>query len=67
MKIKPLYTIGEVAEILRLSTETVRNLVVDGHLEGEKIGNKWYVTLAGLQARANVWESIMLADAHGDD
>ena len=45
-----LYTVDEVADILRLSAETVRDYIHDGHIRGMKVGNRWRVSEEALTA-----------------
>jgi excisionase family DNA binding protein len=44
-----LYTVSEVAELLKVSPKTVRTYLISGKLEGFKIGDKWRVTEIALQ------------------
>ncbi len=67
MIIKALYSIREVADMLGMSLEKVRNMIDEGHLDTEKIGGWHYIPLATLQARPAVWESIMLRSAYVDE
>jgi len=44
-----MYRIDEVAEILRVSGETVRTWAKDGKLEGFKIGRTWRISRESLE------------------
>lgn len=43
-----VYTVEEVAKILRVSTATVRRLLKAGEIEGFPVGNQWRVTQEAL-------------------
>jgi excisionase family DNA binding protein len=43
-----LLTLGEAAEVLRLSTRTVREYVKRGEIRGKIIGNRWRFRRADL-------------------
>jgi excisionase family DNA binding protein len=45
-----LLTLREAAEVLRLSTRTVREYVQRGEIEGRIIGGRWRFRRAGLDA-----------------
>lgn len=45
-----LLTIREAAEVLRLSTRTVREYVHRGEIKGRMIGNRWRFRRADLDA-----------------
>lgn len=45
-----VYTIEEVAQILKVSVSTVRNLIDRGELKAFKVGNQWRVKKEDLQA-----------------
>jgi excisionase family DNA binding protein len=45
-----LLTLREAAEVLRLSTRTVRNYVKCGEIRGKIIGNRWRFRRADLDA-----------------
>lgn len=38
------YTLREAAEIMHVSYQTVRKLVLSGKLRAQKVGRMWYVT-----------------------
>jgi len=38
-----LYTLEEVADILRVSVQTVRRMIADGELQAKKIRGQWRV------------------------
>ena len=43
-----VYTIEEVAKILKVSQMTVRRLIDEGELEAFKVGNQWRITKEAL-------------------
>ncbi len=45
-----VYTLEEVAEILKISVSTVRNLIDRGELKAFKAGNQWRVRKEDLDA-----------------
>ena len=45
-----LYSIKEVAGILRVSTKTIRRWVASGELTAHRIGRQWRISDADLQA-----------------
>ncbi len=67
MVIKPLYSLGEVAELIGWSKRKVYYHVSRGHLEATKRGRKWYMPLSTLRGMTDVWESIELRDLYSDD
>ena len=46
---KRLLSVQEVADDLRVTTETVRNLIRRGELDGVRVGRLWRVTKASVQ------------------
>ena len=50
MTVGPLYTVKEVAEMLRLNPDTVRDFLQRGSLRGYKIGGQWRVSEDQLTA-----------------
>lgn len=66
MLIKAMYSIAEVAAMLGVSDDKVRYMVEQGHLDSERIGSRLFIPLSGLQARPQVWESIVLRTAYED-
>lgn len=48
-----VYTVEEVAQILRVSEATVRNLIERGDLPAFKVGNQWRVREKDLEAYMN--------------
>jgi excisionase family DNA binding protein len=46
--IPKLYTIKELAEIIKVTERTLHSYVKNGRLKGVKIGGKWKVTEANL-------------------
>lgn len=64
--LKPLYKLSEVALMLGWTYRKVYMCVRRGHLEGEKIGGKWYVTMSALRGNPTIWESIELVSAYRD-
>lgn len=63
---KPLYTIGEVAELLHLSEAKVRSWVRYGQIDTTRIGGKVLIPLSSLQSIPGLWDSVMMADAIGN-
>ena len=64
-----LLTLREAAEVLRLSTRTVRKYILRGEIEGRIIGGRWRLRRADLdafyeKARRN-WDFAGKSD-HGD-
>lgn len=45
-----VYTVAEVAKILRVSEATVRTLLESGELKGFKVGNQWRINEEDLNA-----------------
>lgn len=45
-----LYTIEEATKIMSLSYHTIRKYILNGELEGRKVGTKWYVTEESIKA-----------------
>ena len=43
-------TVPEVAELLRLDTETIYRLLRAGKIPGKKVGESWRIRRAGLGA-----------------
>ncbi len=43
-----VYTIEEVAKMLKVSQMTVRRLIDEGELEAFKVGNQWRITKEAL-------------------
>ena len=41
--VEPVYTVSEVAEMLRISVYSIREKLKSGELEGFKIGTKWRI------------------------
>lgn len=50
MSVIDLLTLDEVADLLRVSTRTVRRLIADGHLRPVRIGRRTLVTRRELEA-----------------
>lgn len=48
-----VYTIAEVAKILRVSEQVVRQLVLSGELRSKKIGRQYRITQAMLDEYLN--------------
>jgi excisionase family DNA binding protein len=64
-----LLTLREVAEVLRLSTRTVREYVQRGEIEGRIIGGRWRFRRADLDsffANAPTNWDFAGKDKHGD-
>ena len=57
VKVKPVimdvYTVDDVATILKVSTKTVLSLLQKGTLRGRKVGRSWRVTHDSIQAYFN--------------
>jgi len=51
------YTILDVAEVLRVTPQTVRKYIKEGKLRGQKIGRPTYVTFKSLQEYLNAPEA----------
>lgn len=45
-----IYTVKEVAEILRVTAKTVRIMCADGQLEAFKVRDEWRIKQSALQA-----------------
>lgn len=43
-----VYTIEEVAKILKVSEETVRRLIASGELDARRVGRQYRITRAAL-------------------
>lgn len=50
---KPLLTVHEVAELLKMRESTVRSWINDGHLRAIKFGRDWRVAHRDLEAYLN--------------
>lgn len=53
MLTKPLLTVHEVAEMLKLKESTIRNLIVMKKLRAIKFGREWRVAQRDLEAFLN--------------
>lgn len=53
MLTKPLLTVHEVAEMLKLKESTIRNLIVAKRLRAIKFGREWRVAVKDLEAFLN--------------
>jgi excisionase family DNA binding protein len=64
-----LLTLSEAAEVLRLSTRTVREYLKRGEIRGKIIGKRWRFKRADLDAffenAPSVWD-FPGKDSHGD-
>jgi excisionase family DNA binding protein len=64
-----LLTLSEAAEVLRLSTRTVREYLKRGEIRGKIIGNRWRFRRADLDAffenAPSNWDFVGKSD-HGD-
>ena len=49
-----IMTVQEVADALRVSAETVRNLIQRGELQGFRVGRVWRVRLDSVDRLVNV-------------
>lgn len=63
VRVKPFYTIDEVAEFLDLDRKTIIKYIKIGKLESERIGRKYMIPLSSLTAMSTIWESIQIANA----
>jgi excisionase family DNA binding protein len=57
---RPLLTVHEVAEMLKLKESTIRNLIVAKRLRAIKFGREWRVAVKDLEAFLNEnanWEA----------
>lgn len=50
MELEQVYTIGQVAQSLSVTKKTVYRMLADGRLQGLKLGNRWRVRVADLDA-----------------
>ena len=48
-----LYTVKQVAYLLRVSERTVMNYLKDGRIKGQKVGGKWRITKAEIERFVN--------------
>jgi excisionase family DNA binding protein len=48
-----LYSVSEVAQKLNVTTVSVRNYILQGHLKGMKITGRWFITEKDLQEFLN--------------
>lgn len=64
--VKPLYTVAETAALLGKSKQTVYRAIEAGDLSTEKLAGVVHVTLASLQRRPALWQSIRLAYSLND-
>jgi excisionase family DNA binding protein len=53
MLTKPLLTVHEVAEMLKLKESTIRNLIISRRLRAIKFGREWRVAVRDLEAFLN--------------
>ncbi len=53
MLTKPLLTVHEVAEMLKLKESTIRNLIASKRLRAIKFGREWRVAVRDLEAFLN--------------
>lgn len=53
MLTKPLLTVHEVAEMMKLKESTIRNLIVAKRLRAIKFGREWRVAVKDLEAFLN--------------
>jgi excisionase family DNA binding protein len=57
MKREELMTVDEVAALMRLHKDSIRRLLRRGELPGVRIGKRWWVYRADLEARLRGGES----------
>lgn len=62
--VKALYSLTEVARMLGVTRDVVRRWVEQGDLPSVTMrkGGKRWVPLSALRARAQVWESAVMAE-----
>jgi excisionase family DNA binding protein len=51
-----LYSVEEVAHKLNVTTVSVRNYIKKGHLKGQKITGRWFITEDDLMEFMRKWE-----------
>lgn len=39
-----LYSAGKIAQLLNTTRQMINKLIVEGELQGQKIGGKWYIS-----------------------
>lgn len=64
------YTIPEAAEIMHVSGQTIRNLIHEGRLRAQKIGNRWYVTDKTLEEFVSAADNafpVVSSDESGEE
>lgn len=65
-----LYTVNEVAEMLHLTTRTIRNYLASGALKGRKIGAQWRFTQTDIDDFMNgrsLSADALVADSASDE
>lgn len=45
-----MYTVDEVAKMLRVSTETVRKLIAQGEIKAKRVGRQYRISQEALSA-----------------
>jgi excisionase family DNA binding protein len=63
--VKPEYTTGQAAEILRVSRRTALRMVKRGDLRATRRGNRWCIPLVALMANVDQWDSAQWAKRLG--
>ena len=51
-----LYTVEDIAHKLNVTTVSVRNYIRQGHLKGQKITGRWFITEDDLKEFMKKWE-----------
>lgn len=50
MEQEKIYTVNEVAEILRYTPRTIRQMIADGELDAFQVRSEWRITQSALDA-----------------
>ena len=45
-----LYSVPELADMLNVTTVSIRNYIKQGHLKGQKMTGRWFVSEVDVQA-----------------
>jgi hypothetical protein len=54
------YTAPELAKMLDVCVNTIKNRIVSGEIRAFKRGNRWVIPLTSLRSLAEHWESMLL-------
>ena len=57
-----IMTIPEVAALLRVDTETVKDLIEDGRLSAVKVGQDWRISRANVIAFVNAGDNAVVKE-----